>query len=159
MKNLIAENDFGYTKQVIALADIMVDEEKSVVDVANTWAVFPRHLQLATSIASEGLKNPIIVLADGDKYCFVASGGRIQFAVINNYTHIDAIVLTNEADVRTLMVKQAKTEEQYFDDQYINKWWKENSIIDTQASTITDLTDRITALENPPIPTPPPTKT
>ena len=33
------------------------------------------------------------------------------------------------------------------------------SIIDTQASTITDLTDRITALENPPIPTPPTTTT
>jgi hypothetical protein len=125
MKTLIAENDFGYTKQVIALADIMVDEERSVVDVANTWAVFPRHLQVATSIASQGLKNPIIVLADGGKYRFCASGGRIQFAVINNYTHIDAIVLTEEADVRPLMIEQAKTEEQYLDPQYINEWWKE----------------------------------
>jgi len=126
MKTLTAENDFGYTKQAIALADIMVDEERSVVDVANTWAVFPRHLQVATSIASDGLKNPIIVLADGDKYRFTASGGRIQFAVVNNYTHIDAIVLTDEADVRPLMIKQAKTEEQYLDQQYITEWWVEN---------------------------------
>ncbi|NBW20247.1 MAG: hypothetical protein EBR82_70985 [Caulobacteraceae bacterium] len=124
MKHLTAENNFGYTKQVIALADIMVNEEKSVVDVANTWAVFPRHLQVATSIASQGLKNPVIVLADGDKYRFCASGGRIQFAVVNNYTHIDAIVLTNEADVRPLMVEQAKTEEQYLDSQYIHRWWE-----------------------------------
>ena len=124
MKTLTAENNFGYTKQVIALADIMVNEEKSVVDVANTWAVFPRHLQLATSIASQGLKNPVIVLADGDKYRFCASGGRIQFAVVNNYTHIDAIVLTNEADIRPLMIEQAKTEEQYLDSQYIHRWWE-----------------------------------
>ena len=124
MKTLTAENNFGYTKQVIALADIMVNEEKSVVDVANTWAVFPRHLQVATSIASQGLKNPVIVLADGDKYRFCASGGRIQFAVVNNYTHIDAIVLTNEVDVRPLMVEQAKTEEQYLDSQCIHRWWE-----------------------------------
>jgi len=124
MKTLTAENNFGYTKQVIALTDIMVDEEKSVVDVANTWAVFPRHLQVATSIASQGLKNPIIVLADGDKYRFCSSGGRIQFAVVNNYTHIDAIVLTDEDDLRPLMIEQAKTEEHYLDPQYINEWWK-----------------------------------
>lgn len=125
MKTLTAENDFGYTKQPIALADIMVDAEKSVLDAANSWAVFPRHLQVATSIASQGLKNPIIVLADGDKYRYVASGGRIQFAVVNGYTHIDAIVLTDEAEVRPLMIEQAKTEEQYLDEQYIHRWWEE----------------------------------
>lgn len=124
MKTLTAENDFGYAKQSIALADIMVDEEKSVLDAANSWAVFPRHLQVATSIASQGLKNPIIVFANGNKYRYVASGGRIQFAVVNGYTHIDAIVLTNEADVRPLMIEQAKTEEQYLDEQYIHRWWE-----------------------------------
>lgn len=124
MKTLTAENDFGYIKQPIALADIMVDDEKSVLDAANSWAVFPRHLQVATSIASQGLKNPIVVLANGDKYRFVASGGRIQFAVVNGYTHIDAIVLTDEAEVRPLMIEQAKTEEQYLDEQYIHRWWE-----------------------------------
>jgi hypothetical protein len=127
MKTLTAENNFGYTKQTIALADIMVNEEHSVLDVANNWAVFPRNLQVATSIATHGLKNPIIVLANGDKYRFTASGGRIQFAVVNNYTHIDAIVLTDEADVRPLMVEQAQTEEQYLDPQYINEWWKKTT--------------------------------
>ena len=124
MKTLTAENDFGYAKQPIALADIMVDENKSVMDVANLWAVFPRHLQVAASIASQGLKNPIIVLADDNKYRFIASGGRIQFAVVNGYTHIDAIVLTDEAEIRPLMIEQAKTEEQYLDEQYIHRWWE-----------------------------------
>ena len=81
MKHLTAEHDFGYTKQAIALTDIMVDEQKSVVDVANTWAVFPRHLQIATSIASDGLKNPVVVLANGNKYRFCSSGGRIRPAL------------------------------------------------------------------------------
>jgi len=124
VKILIAENDFGYTKQQIALTDIMVDAEKSVLDLANSWAVFPRHLQIATSIASQGLKNPIIVLANGDKYRYVASGGRIQFAVVNGYTHIDAIVLENEVDVKSLMIEQAKTEERYLEEQYIHRWWE-----------------------------------
>ena len=124
MKTLTAENDFGYAKQPIALADIMVDENKSVMDVANLWAVFPRHLQVAASIASQGLKNPIIVLADDNKYRFIASGGRIQFAVVNGYTHIDAIVLTDEAEIRPLMIEQAKPEEQYLDEQYIHRWWE-----------------------------------
>jgi len=127
MKTLTAENDFGRTKQIIALVDIMVDEEHSVVDVANNWAVFPRHLQVATSISSQGLKNAIIVLASGNKYRFTGSGGRIQFAVVNGYTHIDAIVLKNEADVRPLMVEQAQTESLYLDSQYINEWWKEKT--------------------------------
>jgi hypothetical protein len=123
MKHLAAEHDFGRVKQAIALADIMVDDQKSVVEAANNWAVFPRHLQVATSIASQGLKNPIIVLANGDKYCFVASGSRIQFAVVNGYTHIDAIVVNDESEVRPLMIKQAKTEDLYLDEQYIHRWW------------------------------------
>jgi hypothetical protein len=61
MKTLTAENDFGRTKQTIALADIMVDEEHSVVDVANNWAVFPRHIELAYSIGKSGLKKPIVL--------------------------------------------------------------------------------------------------
>lgn len=126
MKTLTAENDFGRIKQTIALADIMVDEGKSVVEVASDWAIFKRQYMVASSIALDGLKNPIIVLADGDKYRYTASGGRIQFAVMNGYTHIDAIVLTDEKDVRPLMVEQAKTEEQYLDPQYIHRWWEEN---------------------------------
>ena len=125
MKTLTAENDFGYTKQPIALADIMVDEENSVIDIAADWAIFKRQYMVASSIALNGLKNPVIVLANGDKYRFAASGSRIQFAVVNGYTHIDAIVLTDEAEVRPLMIEQAKTEEQYLDEQYIHRWWEE----------------------------------
>jgi hypothetical protein len=127
VKHLAAEYGFGRAKQVIALADIMVDENKSVVDEANNWAVFSRHLQVATSIASHGLKNPVIVLANNDKYSFVASGSRIQFAVVNGYTHIDAIVVDDESEVRPLMIEQAKTEDLYIDEQYIHRWWETES--------------------------------
>ena len=125
MKALTAQNDFGHDKRLIPLADIMVDD-KSVVSVAPDWAIFARNLQIATSIAQDGLKNPVIVLADGEGYKFVASGARIQYAVINGYTHIDAIVVDNEAQVRPLMVEQAKTEEQYLQPQYIHRWWEGN---------------------------------
>ena len=59
MKTLTAENDFGRTKQAIALADIMISETESVLD--NKWAVFPRHIELAYSIGKSGLKKPIVV--------------------------------------------------------------------------------------------------
>ena len=124
MKTLTAQNNFGCIKDTIALSDIMVDDKKSVLDVADSWAVSPRHLQITASIASKGLKNPIIVLADNGKYRFVASGARIQFAVINGFTHIDAIVLKNLTDVEPLMIEQAKTEEQYLDERYIHRWWE-----------------------------------
>ena len=124
MKTLTAENDFGYTKQAIALADIMISETESVLD--NKWAEFDRQRAVAEHIAANGLKNPIIVVADGDKYRFVASGARLQFAVKNGYTHIDAIVLTNEADIRPLMIEQAKTEALYLDEQHIHRWWEGN---------------------------------
>ena len=121
MQSLTAEHDFGRTKQLIPLADIMVSETESVLD--NKWAEFDRQRAVADHIAEHGLKNPIIVLADGDKYKFCASGARIQFAVKNGYTHIDAIVLTDEAEVRPLMVEQAKTEAEYLDPQHIHVWW------------------------------------
>ena len=123
MKTLTAENDFGYAKQSIALADIMISETESVLD--NKWAKFDRQRAVAEHILANGLKNPIIVVADGDKYRFAASGARIQFAVMNGYTHIDAIVLIDESEVRPLMIEQAKTEEQYLDEQYIHRWWEE----------------------------------
>jgi hypothetical protein len=85
MKMLTAENDFGYTKQTVALADIMISETESVLD--NKWAEFDRQRAVAEHIAANGLKNPIIVVADGDKYRFTASGARLQFAVKNGYTH------------------------------------------------------------------------
>jgi hypothetical protein len=59
MKTLTAENDFGRTKQTIALADIMISETESVLD--NKWAVFPRHIELAFSIGKNGLKKPIVL--------------------------------------------------------------------------------------------------
>jgi hypothetical protein len=124
MKHLAAEQDFGYSKQVIALADIMISETESVLN--NKWAEFDRQRAVAQHIESHGLKNPVIVLANGDKYRFCASGARLQYAVKNGYTHIDAIVLTDQDEVRSLMVEQAKTEELYLDPQHIHQWWKGN---------------------------------
>jgi hypothetical protein len=75
MKTLTTENNFGRTKQTIALADIMISKTESVLD--NKWAEFDRQRAVAEHIAANGLKNPIIVLADGDKYRFTASGARL----------------------------------------------------------------------------------
>jgi hypothetical protein len=122
MKHLTAKHDFDYTKQVIALADIMLSQTESVLD--NKWAEFDRQKAVASHIAEHGMKNPVIVLANGDKYKFCASGARLQFAVKNGYTHIDAIVVNDESEVRPLMVEQAKTEELYLDEQYIHRWWE-----------------------------------
>ena len=124
MKHLAAEHDFGYTKQVIALADIMISDTESVLD--NKWAEFERQRAVSRHIEENGLKNPVIVLANGDKYRFCSSGARLQHAVKNGYTHIDAIVLTNEADIRPLMIEQAKTESLYLDSQHIHQWWERN---------------------------------
>lgn len=125
MKSLTAEHAFGHIKQNIALADIMLSATESVLALLdNRWAELNRQRAVAEHIAANGLKNPIIVVADGDKYKFVASGARITFAVKNGYTHIDAIVLEDEADVRPLMIEQAKTEEQYLDPQHVHKWWE-----------------------------------
>jgi hypothetical protein len=124
MKHLAAEQDFGYSKQVIALADIMISETESVLN--NKWAEFDRQRAVAQHIEAYGLKNPVIVLANGDKYQFCASGARLQYAVKNGYTHIDAIVLTDQDEVRSLIIEQAKTEELYLDPQHIHQWWKGN---------------------------------
>jgi hypothetical protein len=122
MKHLTAEHDFDRTKQMIALADIMLSETESVLD--NKWAEFDRQRAVASHVAEHGMKNPVIVLANGDKYKFCASGARLQFAVKNGYTHIDAIVVNDESEVRPLMIEQAKTEELYLDEQYIHRWWE-----------------------------------
>lgn len=123
MKSLTAEHSFGRTKQLIPLADIMTSETESVLDVE--WAVFDRQLAISDHIISHGLKNAIIVLANGEKYNFIASGARIQFAVKNGYTHIDAIVLNNTTDVLSLMIEQAKTEINYLDPSHVHIWWEE----------------------------------
>ena len=124
MKVLSAELNFGYATQPVALANIMVSDTQSVVDVAADWAIFGRQKAVAESIAKEGLKNPVIVLAQGDKYQFTASGARLQYAVMNDYTHIDAIVLDDEAQVKPLMIQQAETEQLYLDPKHIHEWWK-----------------------------------
>jgi hypothetical protein len=122
MKHLTAENDFDRMKKVIALADIMLSETESVLD--NKWAEFDRQRTVASHIAEHGMKNPVIVLANGDKYKFCASGARLQYAVKNGYTHIDAILVDDESEVRPLMIEQAKTEDLYLDEQYIHRWWE-----------------------------------
>lgn len=112
MKTLTAKNDFGCVKQTVALADIMVDAEKSVVDVASSWAIFPRQYMMALDIHRNGLSNPIIVRQDGDKLSFAASGCRIQYAILNGYTHIDAVVLSDDSEILVLMQQQRANDDQ-----------------------------------------------
>jgi len=125
MKALKAENNFGHTVQEIPLADIMLNETENVYEYKS--AIFRRQFLIGCSIASEGLKNPIIVLADGEKFRFICSGARITYAILNGYTHIDAIVLSDESEVRPLMIEQAKTEINYIPEEYIHNWWEEET--------------------------------
>lgn len=100
MKTLVAENDFGYTKQAIALADIMISKTHSVLN--NNWAIFPRHIELAYSIGKHGLKKPIVVKQKEDKFEMTFGGNRLQVAVLNGFTHVDSIVVDSDDEVKRL---------------------------------------------------------
>jgi hypothetical protein len=110
MSVLKAKNNVNSVE--LALADILVDEEKSVVGVAEHWAIFPRQYIMALDIAKNGLTFPIIVKKDGDKLLFAASGCRIQYAVLNGYTHIDALVLEDDAEILATMEAQRVNDNQ-----------------------------------------------
>ena len=123
MKLLQSEFNFGYQVQAIELSQIKVDETRTVTESSPSWAIFSRQNQIALSIGLQGMKNPVIIQEkDGELY-FTASGARIQYAVLNGYTHIDAIVLNDSDKIRELMVEQAKTEVNYISSEYINEWW------------------------------------
>jgi len=123
MKLLQSEFNFGYQVQAIELSQIKVDETRTVVEASPSWAIFSRQNQIALSIGLQGMKNPVIIQEkDGELY-FTASGARIQYAVLNGYTHIDAIVLNDSDEIRELMIEQAKTEVNYISSEYINEWW------------------------------------
>lgn len=100
MKTLTAENDFGLTKQAIALADIMISETESVLD--NKWAVFPRHIELAYSIGKSGLKKPIVFKKKDNKYAMTFGGNRLQVAALNNFSHIEAVIVETNEEVKAL---------------------------------------------------------
>jgi hypothetical protein len=100
MKTLTAENDFGYTKQVIALADIMISDTESVLD--NKWTIFPRHIELAYSIGSNGMKKPIVLKRQADKFQMTFGGNRLKVAVTNGFTHIDSIIVETNEEVKQL---------------------------------------------------------
>ena len=109
MKILKAKNNTNAIE--VALADIMTDD-KSVTEVAQHWAIFPRQYIMALDIAKNGLTFPIIVKKDGDKLLFAASGCRIQYAVLNGYTHIDALVLEDDAEILATMEAQRVNDNQ-----------------------------------------------
>lgn len=95
----------------VALSDITAGN-KPVTEVAQHWAIFPRQYIMALDIAKNGLTFPIIVKKDGDKLLFAASGCRIQYAVLNGYTHIDALVLEDDAEILATMEAQRVNDNQ-----------------------------------------------
>jgi len=103
MKILKAKNNTNTVE--VALAEIM-DGNKSVTEVAEHWAIFSRQRLMALDIAKNGLTFPIIVKKDGDKLLFTASGCRIQYAILNGYTHIDALILEDDAEILATMEAQ-----------------------------------------------------
>jgi hypothetical protein len=103
MKILKAKNSINTVE--VALADITIDN-KPVTEVAEHWAIFPRQYIMALNIAKNGLTFPIIVKKEGDKLLFTASGCRIQYAILNGYTHIDALILEDDAEILATMEAQ-----------------------------------------------------
>ena len=100
MNCLKAKEDFGHKKTVVCLSDIMISESQSVLE--NSWAVFPRHIELAYSIGKNGLSKPIVLKAKGNKYEMTFGGNRLKVAEINGFTHVDAIVVETEDEVKVL---------------------------------------------------------
>lgn len=104
MKVLSAKNNQGVIQ--VELEELMVDDAQSVVQVAPSWAIFPRQYIMALDIQKNGLTHPIIVLQKNGKLLFAASGCRIQYAVLNGYTHVDALVCNTDEEVFGLMAQQ-----------------------------------------------------
>ena len=100
MNYLPAKENFGYEKTVVCLADIMISESESVLQ--NKWAVFPRHIELAYSVGKDGLTKPVVLKAKGNKYEMTFGGNRLKVAEINGFTHIDAIVVETDAEIKIL---------------------------------------------------------
>src|SRR5210317_2410958 len=100
MNHLKADNDYGYEKQIMALSDIMISEAESVLQ--NKWAVFPRHIELAYSVGKSGLSKPIVVKEKDGKFEMTFGGNRLQVAVISGFTHIDAIAVRTDEEVKRL---------------------------------------------------------
>ena len=100
MSYLDAKEDFGYEKKLVRLSDIMISETESVLE--NKWAVFPRHIELAYSIGKEGLSKPVVLKPKGDKYEMTFGGNRLKVAQINGFTHVDAIVVKTDVEVKEL---------------------------------------------------------
>ena len=139
MKALKASMDFNRTVEQVALADIY-QGDVPVTQAAMSWGTHNRHLHIFKSISTDGLNNPIILLRKDGKLNFVASGARIQYSVILGYTHIDAIVLDDESEVRPLMIEQAQTESNYIPEEYINRWWEEETPISNETTEALEAT-------------------
>ena len=100
MKYLQAKDGYGHTKKAVALSDIMISETESVLE--NKWAVFPRHVELAYSVGKSGLSKPIVVKEKHGKFEMTFGGNRLQVAVISGFTHIDAIAVQTDEEVKKL---------------------------------------------------------
>lgn len=112
MNALIAEKDFGHSKKVLDMREIVTSyrgKEISIYEYAKKLAFFSEHEGLMNHIKENGLKNPIAVVEKDEKYYFAFSYARVQCAIKLGYTHIDCIILKDEKDVIPLKIEQAKT--------------------------------------------------
>jgi hypothetical protein len=100
VNHLKADNAYGYEKQIVALLDIMISETESVLE--NKWAVFPRHIELAYSVGKNGLSKPVVVKEKHGKFEMTFGANRLQVAAISGFTHIDAIAVRTDEEVKKL---------------------------------------------------------
>lgn len=88
-----------------------------------------RHDGLMDHIRKNGLINAIPIIERNSKYFFTGIGqARVQCLLKLGYTHAEFIVLPNENEIRTLLIKQLKTGPQNYCTEPDNRWWENEDI-------------------------------
>ena len=92
-----------------------VSEVKTVTS-PKQWAIFKRQQLIHKHIDEHGMVNPIVVDSKGN---LQFGGCRLQYAVLNNWEEIPAIVIDDIAEVRKKQVEMAAFEYTFLPEQYI----------------------------------------
>ena len=133
VENYGEHNDFLI---YVPLNELVVNERLNDMDMtfvteeAKKWAKFPRQNEIFESIKKIGLQLPITVKKfvdwkiNKEFFKFVCSGARIQYAVENEFTHIIGCVAKDDEEVMKKMVYQAKQENKFIDEKFVDKWWQ-----------------------------------
>ena len=95
--------------------NLKVNEVKTASN-PKQWAVFERQRLIHKHIDENGMVNPIVVDSEGN---LQFGGCRLQYAVLNNWEEIPAIVINDIEEVRKKQIEMASFEYTFLPEQYI----------------------------------------